>query len=266
MYKNIEILAKNAGEMMLEAFGRIESIHEKTSNSDIVTEYDIKIQDYLTKELSKLYPDADFLGEEGDSTRDPDEILRGRAFIIDPIDGTTNFVRNLRTSAVSIALAENGEVIYGCCYIPYTDELFTAEKGKGAFLNGNQIKCSDTPIEHSLASVGTTPYNKEVYSEPTFGIIRILFEKSMDIRRFGSAVIDILNVACGRSDIFCELRLSPWDHAAAGIIASEAGAIVSDMNGNKLRFNGRYSVIAATPRCYDFFMKDADIQKYSKWF
>lgn len=266
MYKNIEVLAKNAGKMMLDAFGRIECIHEKTSNSDIVTEYDVKIQNYLMRELSRLYPDADFLGEEDDSLRDTDKILRGRAFIIDPIDGTTNFVRNLRTSAVSIALAEKGEVIYGCCYIPYTDELFTAEKGKGAFLNGNRIKCSDSPIEHSLACVGTTPYNKEMFSEPTFGIIRILFEKSMDIRRFGSAVIDILNIACGRADIFCELRLSPWDHAAAGHIASEAGAIVSDMNGNKLRFNGRYSVIAATPHCYDFFMRDSDIQKYSEWF
>ncbi len=266
MYENIEVLAKNAGKMMLEASGNISRIDEKTSNSDIVTEYDIRIQNYLTSELSKLYPDAKFLGEEGGEDENTDVILCETAFIIDPIDGTTNFVRNFYKSAVSIALAENGEVIYGCCYIPYTDELFTAEKNKGAYCNGKSIKCADSTIEHSIASVGTTPYNKERFSAATFGIMRILFEKAMDIRRFGSAVIDLLDVACGKTDIFCEIRLSPWDYAAAGFIAQQAGAILSDMNGNKLKYDGRYSVIAASRPCYDFFMNCPEIRRFKDFF
>lgn len=266
MFEDIEILAKNAGKIMLKAYGKVSYTEEKTSNSDIVTEYDVQIQNYLTTELSKLYPDAAFLCEEGKSDADINDILQKRAFIIDPIDGTSNFARNLSMSAVSIALSDGGEVIYGCCYNPYSDELFTAEKGKGAYLNGKRIKCSDSDIVHSIAATGTTPYNKEMFSDATFGIMRILFENAMDIRRFASAVIDILNVACGRCDIFCEMRLSPWDYAAAGIIAREAGALVSNMKGNELKYDGRYSVLVANRPCYDFFMNNPDIRKYDEWF
>ncbi len=266
MFKNIELLARNAGKMMLDAFGKIRHADEKTSSSDIVTEYDVKIQNYLTEELSKLWPDACFLGEEGEKDENPIDFLNSKVFIIDPIDGTTNFVRDLRMSAVSIAFADHGEVIYGCCYIPYTDELFTAEKGNGAYLNGKNILCSDSDVNHSLASVGTSPYNKELYADATFGIMRILFENTMDVRRFGSAVIDILDVACGRTDIFCEMRLSPWDYAAAALVACEAGAIVSNMNGGKLAYDGRYSFVAANRPCYDFFMNCPDIKKYSDLF
>lgn len=266
MYENIESLARSAGKIMLEAYGHVDHVDQKSSNSDIVTEYDVRIQNFLTEELAKLYPDAKFLGEEGDNDEDIDTLLKGRVFIIDPIDGTTNFVRDYGKSAVSIALADNGEIIYGCCYVPYADELFTAINGSGAYLNGKRIRCSSNDISHAVAAIGTTPYNKKEYGDVTFGIMRILFENAMDVRRFGSAVIDLLDVACGKSDIYCEVRLSPWDYAAAGLIASEAGAIFSDMNGNKLKFNGRYSVIAANPLCYDFFMKSPDIQQYKNLF
>lgn len=265
MYEKIEELARNAGKIILSGMGKINNVDEKSSNADIVTEYDVMVQDFLEKELSKLYPCAKFLGEEGDSKENVKEILSGTAFIIDPIDGTTNFVRNFYKSAVSIAMLQNGKVVYGCCYIPYSDELFCAETGKGAFLNGKSIKCSNRDIRHSIASVGTTPYNKEL-GEATFGIMRAFFETAMDIRRFGSAVIDILDVACGKSDIFCEMRLSPWDYAAAGLIASEAGAIVTDMKGNRLGYDGRCSVVVATKPCIEFFRTSPEIQKYKDLF
>ncbi|MBR3995120.1 MAG: inositol monophosphatase [Clostridia bacterium] len=266
MYEKIEGLARKAGQVMLEAVGRINDICEKSSNSDIVTEYDVKIQEFLESELLKLYPDAGILGEEGDKSQRLSEINKETVFIIDPIDGTTNFVRNFYKSAVSIALVENGEVVYGCCYVPYSDEMFTAEKNKGAFCNGKKIMCYDRNIEHSVVLVGTAPYDKKEMADATFGIMRTLYNKAMDIRRFGSAVIDLLDVACGKADIFCELRLSPWDHAAAGLIAEEAGAVVSDMKGNKLKYDGRSSIIAATRKCYDFFFNCEEIQKYNQLF
>lgn len=266
MYKNIELLAVRAGKIMLEAYGRVDSVNEKSSNSDIVTEYDVRIQNFLVEELSKLYPDAKFLGEEGEKNGDDDSLFNGKLFIIDPIDGTTNFVRDYGKSAVSIALADKGEVIYGCCYNPYSEELFTASKNGGAFLNGKSIRCSCNDITHSVASVGTTPYNKSEFADATFAIMRVLFDKAMDVRRFGSAVLDLLDVACGRSDMFCELRLSPWDYAAAGLIATEAGALFTDMNGNKPGYDGRYSIIAANPSCYDYFMNSTEIRKYKNIF
>jgi len=253
MHEQIADLAVKAGKIMLEASDKIYSIDEKSSNSDIVTEYDVRIQEFLFKELSILYPDARFLGEEGGADTDTD-ISHGRVFIIDPIDGTTNFVRNFNKSAVSVALCEDGKVIYGCCYNPYSNELYHATKDAGAFCNGKRICCASNPIEHSIASVGTTPYNKQQMGEATFGIMLSLFKNAMDVRRFGSAVIDLLDVACGKSDLFCEMRLSPWDYAAAGFIAECAGAVVTDMNGDKLKYDGRYSVLAASKQCYEFFM------------
>lgn len=266
MYKKIEELVRNAGKMMVSALSDTYLVTEKTGNSDIVTEYDTRIQNYLESELSALYPEAKFLGEEGEHNEEFSELMKGLTFIIDPIDGTTNFTRNFFKSAVSVALAQKGEVIYGCCYIPYSDELFTAEKGKGAYCNGTKIHCAERDIEHSVVSFGTTPYNKTEMGRATFDIIYHIFNCAMDVRRFGSAVIDLLDVACGKCDMFLELRLSPWDYAAAGLIASEAGALVTDMKGNPLKYDGRYSLIAASLPCYDYFMKSSEISKYKDLF
>lgn len=266
MYKKIEQLARHAGKIMLEAVNAESLSSEKSSNSDIVTEYDMRIQNFLVKELRILYPNAKFLGEEGESKLSADDYLNGEVFIIDPIDGTTNFVRGFFKSAVSIAYAINSEVVYGCCYIPYCDELYTAEKGKKALCNGNEINCATREIQHSIVSVGTTPYEKEKYCNATFGIMQAFYKSAMDVRRFGSAVIDLLDVACGKSDLYCELSLSPWDFAAAGFIAQTAGATVTAMNGNELRFDKRHSVLAASEKCREFFENCSEIQKYKELF
>lgn len=266
MFEKIELIAREAGKIMLSALNREKTLGEKTSNADIVTEYDVKIQEYLFSELSKVFTDAEFVGEEGETDKSIAEKISGKAFIIDPIDGTTNFVRNLRKSAISIAYLENGECVYGCAYVPYCDEMFTAHLGKGAYLNGKRIKCNDYSIEHSVAAVGTAPYYKQELGNATFDIMHTFFNNAMDIRRMGSAVMDICDVACGRTDIFCELRLSPWDYAAAALIASEAGAVVSDMKGDKLVYDRKISVLAATPKCLEFYNACPEIQKYRELF
>lgn len=265
MFNEIEKIAVAAGKVMLEAVNIEEYVSEKSSNSDIVTEYDVKIQNMIFENLRKLCPDAFFFGEE-DSSAEAKRVICEKAFIVDPIDGTTNFVRNLRKSAVSIAYAESGEVVYACCYVPYADELFTAEKGKGAYLNGKRIVKPERSVKHSLVGFGTSPYMKDIYTDVTFSIARTLFENTMDVRRVGSAVIDLLDVACGRLDIFYEMRLSPWDYAAASLIASEAGATVTSMGGEKLVPDRKRSVLAASKSCRDFFDSNPEIQKYKELF
>lgn len=265
MFKKIEMLAKEAGRIIIEATDAEQQSVEKSSNSDIVTEYDVRVQNFLIENLKVLCPDAYFLGEENSNGCDEGRLSSGKAFVIDPIDGTTNFVREYKKSAVSIAYVEDGEVVYGCCYIPYCDELFTAQKGKGAYLNGRRISCSDRSIKHAVVAVGTTPYEKNK-SRATFEIMRIMFESAMDVRRFGSAVIDFLDVACGRTDLYCELGLSPWDHAAGAFIAREAGAMVSTMNGGVLPLDRRCSVIAGNAKCYEFFRNSEQVLKYKDLF
>ncbi len=265
MFSKIQELAVEAGRIILEATSIEEAASEKSSNSDIVTEYDVRVQNFLIENLMALCPDAYFLGEENSSGGDEGKLYSGKAFVIDPIDGTTNFVRGFKKSSVSIAYVEDGEVVYGCCYMPYCDELFTAQKGKGAYLNGKRITASDRSIEHAVVAVGTTPYEKNK-SRATFEIMRIMFESSMDVRRFGSAVIDLTDVACGRTDLYCELGLSPWDHAAGAFIAREAGAMVSTMNGSELPLDRRCSVLVGNSKCYEFFRNSEQVLKYKDLF
>ena len=266
MYKEIERIIVESGRIMLEASGKIKSINEKTSASDVVTEYDVRIQDFIVSELKSIFPEAVFLGEEGNDSERCKFATNGCVFIIDPIDGTTNFVRNLQKSAVSIALCENGVVTYGCCYIPYCDELYTAIKGQGAYCNGSPIKCIERDIKRSLVSVGTSPYCKERFGEATFNIMLSLYKDSMDIRRMGSAVIDLLDVACGRVDLFFEMRLSPWDYAAAGLIVTEAGGVFTDMNGSIPGYDNKYSIVAGSKTCCDYFMHHPVVAKYNHLF
>ena len=266
MFKEIEASAKKAGEIVRFAHNVEAGVRTKTSKVDLVTEYDVRVQEYLYRELSKLCPDAHFIGEEEKSGVPLSERLAGKAFIIDPIDGTTNFVRDLRQSAVSIGYAENGEVVYGCCYLPYTDELYTARKGQGAFCNGQPIHCRDRSISEAIVFCGTSPYDKETLGVPTFAVMQTLFRAGMDVRRFGSSVIEMLSVASGKTDLYCEMRLSPWDHAAAAMIAREAGAVASNMKGEPLRYDKKCSCIVASPACYAYFMSDPDIMRYKDFF
>ncbi len=268
MFSEIERLAREAGKIVLEALNIEEATSEKTSLCDLVTEYDVAVQKFLIENISALCPDAAFIGEEDKEGSDAGarkKKLLGKAFIIDPIDGTTNFTRNLAQSAVSIAYAEKGEVVYACVYVPYTDELFTAKKGEGAFVNGTKIVGRDRDFEHALCYCGTSPYEPELCSA-SFDIMRILCSACLDTRRFGSAVIEMINVARGRADLYCELKISPWDHAAAALIARECGCITTDMKGEPLKNYEKCSALVASPRCHKAFLENADIAVYRELF
>lgn len=215
---------------------------EEKGVADFVTETDMNVQTYLCSSLQKLYPDIQFMGEERDNS---DIDFSGMFWILDPVDGTTNLIHHYNHSAVSLALACAGELLAGIIYCPYTDELFSACKNEGAFLNGSPIHVSDvTCLKDSLISVGTTPYQHE-HAERVFDTIKRVFLQCHDIRRTGSAAIDLANVACGRTEAYFEMNLKPWDFAAGLLLVEEAGGTVSTYTGTSVPLNRPANILAS---------------------
>ena len=168
---------------------------------------------------------------------------------MDPIDGTTNFIRSLHYSCVSIALAEDNTPLLGVVYNPYTGQCYSAEKGKGAWCNGTPLSVSGRTLDRSLVSVGFTAYERE-QTDRMFRLFRGLFDPGEDIRSFGSAALDLCAVGAGALDVFVELQLKPWDYAAAACIITEAGGVISDLQGNPLPLHTGSGVLAAGKAAY----------------
>lgn len=239
MLRQIIDIARECGAVMREAHAaEIEKKQDDPRN--LVTEYDIRIQDMLRQKLTTLLPEATFLGEEGKY----DFRREGFCFICDPIDGTTNFIKNLKHSAVSIALLNNGKPVMGVIYDPYLDEMFWAEKGQGAFLNGKAIHTTNEPLANSLIAFGSAPYNSALHKR-TIALAAKSLELGLDIRRAGAAVLDLAYVAAGRYGLFWELELQPWDYAAGCLLVQEAGGIIRTAENKELTdYFGVSSVVA----------------------
>ena len=241
MLEQIMDVVRRAGEMVLSAHDIAAGTHEKTSAADLVTEYDLAVEAFLKRELPPLCPGAIFYGEEEAENADPS---RDWAFIVDPIDGTTNFVRGLRQSAISVALARDGQVEYAVVFDPYKNEMFSARRGGGAFLNGAPIHVSGKPLAEGIFGMGTAIYRRE-YLEPTMRVTEQLFRRACDFRRLGAAALDLCDVACGRVELFFEYSLCPWDFAAGSLIITEAGGHISTLQGGPLVLTERCSVWAS---------------------
>ena len=241
--KTDEIIAavRACGAIILNAERTSGMTEEKSGKANFVTVYDKLVQQTIKAKLFEIMPEAVFVGEEEDVHAAIDS---GYAFIVDPIDGTTNFIKDYRHSAVSCALLKDGSPVFGAIYNPYLDEMFTAVRGEGAFLNGSPIHVSDEPLSNGIVLVGTSPYYEEL-SEKTFRMAFDYFRKALDIRRSGSAALDLCAVASGRAEVFCELILSPWDYAAGSLIVGEAGGRVTTVEGEKLRFDAPCSLLAS---------------------
>lgn len=195
--------------------------------ADYVTQVDIRVQDHIQKKLEEAYPDVGFIGEESRWTKhDP----KGRYWILDPIDGTTNLLHHYHMSAVSLAFYESGKVTFGVVYNPFLKEMFIASDGQGAFLNGERIHVSDvSKLNDALVSYGATPYEKD-RAPYLFRVYEKIYMASADYRRCGSAALDLCYVACGRVDLYLEQQLKPWDYAAGLLIVREAGGCVDPWN------------------------------------
>lgn len=231
----------------------VHSIRTK-GETDYVTNVDLAVQELLRERLTALAPDVQFMGEEQDNTG----LDWSRpCWILDPVDGTTDLIHNSRHSAVSLALSEAEQILFGVVYNPYSGECFTARRGQGAFCNGSLIRVSSADrLKDSLLSVGTVPGRREL-ADTAFRQMRALYDTCQDVRRTGCASLDLCWVACGRLDGYVELSLQPWDYAAGMLIVAEAGGRVTAPDGSPLSLCVRAAPCwppmgGSTARCKQF--------------
>lgn len=229
--------ARKAGAMLKENMGKAREIVYKGA-VNIVTNFDERSQEIIYQHLSSRFPDHDFLAEEDLHQK------RGSDFcwIIDPIDGTTNYAHNFPVFCVSIALASREEIKAGVIYDPLREEMFSALQGGGAFLNGEKIAVSGvTELQKSLLATGF-PYDVWESQENNLNHFANFITRAQAVRRCGSAAIDLCYIACGRFDGFWELKLNPWDIAAGALMVTEAGGIMSDFRGDPFSIYGDESL------------------------
>ncbi|HAG69393.1 MAG TPA: inositol monophosphatase [Lachnospiraceae bacterium] len=253
--EQITEIVKDCGLFILNADRRKSHVISKEGHANFVTDYDKKVQEILRRELLALLPGSRFVGEEDINTGADNEtadaasqLSNGYSFIVDPIDGTTNFIKDYHASSISVGLLKNGEQFIGVVYNPYLDEMYSAKAGEGAYLNGKPVHVSENELSDGLVIMGTAPYYEELYDD-TFKMARHYFSRSLDLRRSGSSAIDLCSIAAGRAELFFELRLMPWDFAAGSLIVKEAGGVVRTAEGKPLRFDRPCSVIASNYAC-----------------
>lgn len=230
-------IAREAGKLMSRSGF---DVMEKGTSANLVTSSDLAVQHFLVGRLSELLPGSGFLCEE----EDLGDLDHEYVWIVDPIDGTANYARGIDHCAISIALAKGGEVVAGVVYSPWRGEMFHAEKGSGAFLNDTPLKVSDHPFKDGLFCTAMSTYRKE-FAAICSEIIFDVFMRSNDTRRFGSAAIELCMMAAGQIDMYFEMRLQPWDYAAASLILSEAGGVSCGFDGSPLSLSNPSLTLAA---------------------
>ena len=229
-------------------------------DSNFVTEVDTQIEKAMKKRLLTLYPNTQFMGEEEDNN---DVDFTTPVWILDPVDGTSNLIHDFQNSSMSLALTIDKKVVFGVIYHYSSKEYFYAKKGEGAYLgcasylNSEKLECETpssiaTPIKvstitelsRSLVSFGTSPYDKTTLGEKNCETLKQIFFACEDIRRIGSAAIELAYVAAGRVNLYLERNLKPWDFAAAIVIIEEAGGIITDYEGNPIDVSKPSDILA----------------------
>ncbi len=245
--------AKLAGEVILGNLGKISKKDiDLKQTSDFVTYVDKESEAVIIRTIKEQFPGHHIFAEE--STKDTE--TEGYRWIIDPLDGTTNFIHSYPVFCVSIALQYKREIIAGVVYDPLRDELFTAERGSGAFLNGNRIRVSAVhDTKDSLITTGF-PFKKKNMIDPYLKLFKNVLFRVSDLRRAGSAALDLASVACGRCEAFFEIGLSPWDIAAGSLLIQEAGGVITDFSGGN-DFLSTGNVVAGNPGIHKEMLKEA---------
>ncbi len=235
--KQVEDIVRESSSLMVrDGF----AVKEKGTLENIVTTSDLAVQEFLTERLAKLLPGSGFLCEEEDLA----DLSHPYVWIIDPIDGTANYARGNENCCISVALVKDWIPQMGVVYSPWRGELYCAEKGKGAFCNGKPIKVSERPFEDGILFSAMSTYRKE-FAKTCRDIIYDLYMECNDFRRCGSAAVELCQVAAGYADLYFEIRLMPWDYAAASLILREAGGFICDFNGEFPSLTHPSLVIAA---------------------
>lgn len=243
LLESIKKVVYECGKIIVSADRDSLDIELKEGNNNVVTNCDKLVQDTLKEKLTKLIPGSVFFGEENNESVSDISTLEN-IFIVDPIDGTTNFSRGFKTSSISVALFKNSQPIIGVCYNPYTNEMYSAIKGDGAYLNGKKIHVSTRNLKNGILLSGCSPYYDDLRKK-SLEIHSRFSSVASDFRRFGSAVLEICSIASGRAEVYFELKLMPWDYAAASLILEEAGGKISTINGDTLQYNNSTSVLAS---------------------
>ncbi|MCA1755992.1 MAG: inositol monophosphatase [Bacteroidales bacterium] len=273
-------LARETGLFITgEAAGFDPEMAEKKGLHDFVSYVDVEAEKMIVKGLSEILPGSGFFTEEGTSAGNEGKVSGGKSllsggsgtggatgdsgapengstytWIVDPLDGTTNFLHGLPPYSISIALSEEGKVVAGVVYIVTSDEMFTATIAGGAWLNGTRISVSDVSrIEDSLIATGF-PYKNFSRLNAFMGALDYFIRNTHGVRRMGSAAVDLAYVACGRFDAFFEYNLNPWDVAAGALLVREAGGMTSDFSGDGDNLTGA-ETIASNSLLYDNFRK-----------
>ena len=229
MIHDLVNIAKEAGSVIREGFGKSFKIEYKTGDNNLVTEIDKASEKVITDFIRKKYPSHSILAEEGSGEQNDSEYL----WVIDPLDGTTNFAHGLPIFSVSIGLQKNGKTIAGVVYDVMRGIIFSAELGAGAFAKSEKIAVSNNDnLAHSMLVTGF-PYNKKENPDKLFERFIALTKTARGVRRLGSAAIDFCYLASGVFDGFWEVHLHPWDICAGKLIVEEAGGLVTDFHGNK---------------------------------
>lgn len=221
-------LARRAGRLLAEQLTRHNQIYYKGA-IDLVTEADKMSEELILAEISRHYPHHGILSEESAAKNE----LAPLRWIVDPLDGTTNYAHGFPFFCVSIALEKDGAIILGAVYDPTRDDLFFAARGGGAYLNGRKLGVSGVgDLSHGLLATGF-PYDIRVSKDNNINFFNAMIVRAQAIRRPGAAALDLSYLAAGRLDGFWELKLKPWDTAAGCLLVEEAGGVVSDLSGKK---------------------------------
>ena len=241
----VENLARQAGAILRAGYDTEHQVGYK-GVIDLVTEVDHQSEEFLLGEIQEKFPDHHIFSEESGIIQGNDEHI----WYVDPVDGTVNYAHHIPIFCVSIGYAFRGALTLGAVYEPMRDEMFLAERGKGASLNGRTLRVSSvTELQRSLLVTGF-PYNAWDTPQDNFDNFVKFGKLSQGVRRLGSAALDLCYVAAGRFEGFWEMALNPWDVAAGGLIAEEAGARVTNVTGDPDYLSAPQSVLACTPGIY----------------
>lgn len=241
--------AQEAGKIQKRNLGKVHTIQFK-GEINLVTEVDKACEEKIVKIIRKKYPDHDFLTEESGAFNRPSEYK----WIIDPLDGTTNYAHGYPLFCVSIGLEHRGKMVLGVVYEPNMDQLFVGVKGRGAFLNGKRIRVSKiSTLKRALLVTGFS-YNVKTTTDNNIGHFKNFILSAQAVRRDGVAAIDLCYVACGRYDGFWERDLWPWDTAAASLILKEAGGKATMFNGSPVDIYGK-EIVASNGKIHTEMLK-----------
>tara|TARA_Y100001970_G_scaffold88075_1_gene111165 strand:- start:1528 stop:2331 length:804 start_codon:yes stop_codon:yes gene_type:complete len=254
-------LAKSAGKIQMSYFGKISSLNKKSSSIDLLTIADKESEIYIINKIKKKYPNHSILSEESGEINNDNEYR----WVIDPLDGTTNFVHNLPIFAVSIALQKNNKTICAVVYNPAADKCFYAQKESSAYLNDQKINVSKSDNLNDSLLVTGFPYLHDERYDLSFEIFKEFYDRTRGLRRLGSAALDLCFVAMGRFDGYYEYNLYPWDICAGAFILEKSGGKVTDWDNSKLKLSGE-RILATNNYIHSNMINILNQDKYKLFF